>query len=290
LAIDTYCHVAAIERPDGLTVASYSRMERVGTAREIENDLVREAALLHGWASGFEVHILSEVTSRGSGFGASSAVAVCLSSVFSRMARMRRGEVGEGPVEPIDVARGAWTVEIDRLKRPIGRQDHAASAHGGLRLYRFEGEDVRVERSFSYEDAVWVASHLVVSRLSGERDAGTILSGISDDLPFEAAYAAVPVAVRAIESKRVDLLAEAFRLVHETKERVPGSVTPAVAQARSQFLDVPGVLACTVAGAGGGGHLVAVCDPAVFSIGDRRSLSTFRVRPDILGARSEGWQ
>ena len=44
----------------------------------------------------------------------------------------------------VGVARDAWMVEIDRLRRPIGRQDHMAAAWGGLRLYRFEGVDAVV--------------------------------------------------------------------------------------------------------------------------------------------------
>lgn len=301
LAIDTYCHAVAITRPDSLAVASYSQLERASRATEIANGLIREAALLHGWMEGFEVHTLSEVPSRGSGLGVSSSLAVCLTSVFSRLAQMKRGVVGDVVDAQMKAACEAWTVEIDRLHAPIGKQDHMAAAWGGLRLYAFWDEDshdelgARVERTFSYDDACWVAQRLVLVRLPEEHDARAICAGVSDPEVLRPSYDAVSVAVGAIEERRTDALGEAFHQVHETKRAIAGSVTPSVAAVIDVIDTLKGVRGCTVAGAGGGGHVVAVCEPEwrdalISDVRKMLGLLGTKVAPDIYGARSEGWR
>ena len=294
LAIRTHVHAVAIARPDRQVVASYSRLDRAVCATEIANGLVRESALLHGFEDGFEVHTLSEISSQGSGLGASSAIAVVLAACFQRMAEIRDGRQGADclALDRAAIARAAWTVEIDRLRRPIGRQDHMAAAWGGLRLYAFEGSGARVERSFSAEDAAWVASRLVLVRLRGGHDARAILGGVTGVESLHLAREAVDEAVRAVESRDGLALGHAIRLGHRSKAQIPGVATEEVERAVERAEAVAGVLGCKVAGAGGGGHLV-VCieqdaEAVVPALQRALGLEVIRVEPDVEGVWSEG--
>jgi D-glycero-alpha-D-manno-heptose-7-phosphate kinase len=303
LAIRVHTHAVAISRPDGQVVASYRKRDVSPMATEIANGLIRESALLHGWESGFEVHTLSELSSRGSGLGVSSSIAVALAACFRRMAHMARVPEG-GVAEPwllfggesahrMSVARDAWTVEIDKLKRPIGRQDHMAAAHGGLRLYSFVRDAAEIERSFSKEDADWLARQILLVRLPEGHDSRAILSRVKSVDALEAAAAAVPIAVRAIEGRDPGLLGEAVARGQASKRAMMGAVPAWLAGILEKIASVGGVCGCKVAGAGGGGHVVvarAHSDLAVAeAIEAATGLSTSRVEADLTGVRSGGW-
>ena len=287
LAINTYTHAVAITRPDGQVVASYSHLDRAACATEIANGLIRESALLHGWEDGFEVPTMSEVPSHGSGLGVSSSIAVCLSVIFSRMKAMERG--WDFSHDRAAIAECAWEVEIDRLRRPIGRQDHMAAAHGGLRLYAFEKDGARIERSFTEEDAKWVAKHVVILPLPDGHDARAILANVKSPATLQHAYDAVPVAVSAIESRDLQALGRAVEMGQRSKLGIPGAVPEDVQRLVQKITLVSGVHGVNIAGGGGGGHLVVVCDSeAIDSIRNTTGMTPRKVDPDFHGVRSEG--
>lgn len=297
LAIRSYTHAVAISRPDGRVVASYRQRDDASCATEIANGLIRESALMHGWEDGFEVHTLSELSSLGSGLGVSSSIAVSLAACFRELAHLRAGDStparwrdGGEDAHKMAAARDAWTVEIEELRRPIGRQDHAAAAHGGLRIYRFEGNGVEVERSFSEDDARWVAERLLLVRLPDGHDSRGILSGVQTTGALESAMMAVDEAVRAIEQRSASLLGRALLTGQLSKAAIRGATPPAIADLIKKLNTVYGVHGCKVAGAGGGGHVVVACDPGSIETVERAtSLPVFAVAPDLSGVRSEGW-
>lgn len=294
LAIRTYTHAVVITRPDQQVVAAYTRLDRAACATEIANGLVRESALLHGFEDGFEVHTLSEVPSHGSGLGVSSSIAVSLGACFARMRELTQGDetADRLPLDREQIARRAWTVEIERLRRPIGRQDHMAAAHGGLRLYRFEGDRAHVERTFLTEDAVWVARHVAIVPLEIGHDARAILSGATDISALRVAYESVDVALGAIERRDTSALGAAVSAGQKSKRGIPGAVPREIAVLVESVEASVGVRGCKVAGAGGGGHLVVVLDDVeerAENLRLRIGLPVLRVEPDLVGVRSEGW-
>jgi D-glycero-alpha-D-manno-heptose-7-phosphate kinase len=294
LAIKSYTHAVAIARPDGQVVASYLKRDAAQAATEIANGLIRESALLHGWEDGFEVHTLSELSSHGSGLGVSSSIAVSLAACFQQMAALRDNK----PNQPHDqlaqhVAQDAWTVEIDRLRRPIGRQDHMAAAHGGLRLYAFAERVGAIERTFNIEAAQWIADHLLLVPLPTGHDSRSILSAVKDTIALEHAAAAVNVAIDAIEQQNVALLGRALHFGSVSKRQIRGAVPAEVASLLERVDAIPGVRGSKVAGAGGGGHIVIARDGNTrdvrAAIERVTNLPTFAVEPDFHGVRVEGY-
>ncbi len=319
LAIKNYTHAVAIARPDGQVVASYLKRDVALAATEIANGLIRESALLHGWEDGFEVHTLAELSSHGSGLGVSSSIAVALAACFQRLAvlrdrrtRPRMGDfrnemmrdepvrIATGPAGVFvweddpdfyqRVARDAWTVEINKLRRPIGRQDHMAAAHGGLRLYRFEGDDAVVDRSFSDEDAAWLAKHLVLVKLPEGHDSRAILAGVKTADVLKPAAAAVQDAARGIAERDVRLIGRALYTGQMSESLIVGATNADIDDLIQLLVNKAGIYGCKVAGAGGGGHIIVACDPeARDEVARVTQLPTFAVEPALSGVRSEGW-
>lgn len=300
LAIRSYTHAVAIKRPDGRVVASYRKRDEANAATEIANGLIRESALMHGWEDSFEVHTLSELSSQGSGLGVSSSIAVALAACFKRLANLRHGVTAEPrwqdgglDVYYSEVAHAAWTVEIDRLRRPIGRQDHMAAAYGGLRLYRFNDTHgkvaAQVDRTFTPEEARWVAQHIVLIQLPEGHDSRAILAGVKTTDALVHADNAVDVAVAAIAQNDLTALGAALKLGHSSKEQIRGAVPSHIAELVTAIEALPGVAGCKIAGAGGGGHLVIACTPnCIPSLEEHAKLPVFRVEPDLIGVRSDG--
>lgn len=292
LAIDLHAHACAITRPDRQVVVVYRERHSAAAATEIANGLIRESALMHGWLDGFEVHTMSEVSSMGSGLGVSSAFAVALAAAFARMGRLQRGDQATAETDRMSLARGAWEVEIDRLRRPIGRQDHMAAAHGGLRRYEFHGTQAQIVETFSEADAEWVAAHLVLVRLPSGHDSREILQNARHAAQLAPALQAVDLAMAALAAHDPEALGRAISYSQQSKQMIPGAVPDWLAGVIKRVRDVPGVLGCKVAGAGGGGHLVVARRPesaAGAAIAHALGLAVLRVRPDLQGVRSEGW-
>jgi D-glycero-alpha-D-manno-heptose-7-phosphate kinase len=140
-AIDKFVYVMINARYDSKIYVDYSRKEIVDSIDEIEHDLVREAARITGMTNGFEVAMMADIPSEGSGLGSSSSITVGLLNAFYHYQGIQ--------VERERLAREACRIEIEILGRPIGRQDQYIAAYGGLCGFTFnQGDDdvVDVER------------------------------------------------------------------------------------------------------------------------------------------------
>ena len=141
-AIDKYIYVIVNARYDDKVYVDYSQKEIVDDVGEIHHDLVREAARMTGMTRGFEVAMMADIPSEGSGLGSSSSLTVGLLNAFYHYQGRQ--------VEREELARQACEIEIDILGRPIGRQDQYIAAYGGLRAFAFgadeRGDYVEVER------------------------------------------------------------------------------------------------------------------------------------------------
>ena len=129
-AIDKYIHVIVQERFDEQIHVNYAkRKEVVESVDALQHPLAREAMKMAGMKGGFEVTTLADIPSEGSGLGSSSTLTVgYLNAFHSFMGRQ---------VDAETLARQACEIEIDRLKKPIGRQDQYIAAYGGVRFFRF---------------------------------------------------------------------------------------------------------------------------------------------------------
>ncbi len=128
-AIDKYIYVTVKERFDRKLRIGYTQTEMVDTVNEIQHELIREALRVSGINAGIEITTMGDIPSEGSGLGSSSTVTVgVLHALYTYL-----GEI----VSAERLAREACSIEIDKLKKPIGIQDQYIAAYGNLRFFDF---------------------------------------------------------------------------------------------------------------------------------------------------------
>jgi D-glycero-alpha-D-manno-heptose-7-phosphate kinase len=147
---------------------NYSETELVQQVEQIENGIARECLRLLRISPPIYISVVADVPA-ANGLGSSSSFAVGLLNAL----HVYRGE----RVSAGDLAEEASRVEIDALKRPIGKQDQYAAAFGGLNLFRFQPDgSVTVEPQQLPEGAIEkLFAHVMMFWTGMMRDSSTVL-------------------------------------------------------------------------------------------------------------------
>lgn len=130
-AINKYIYIALNETFTDDYFLKYSALERVTTIEEIEHPIVREALLMHPIGPSIELVSLADIPA-GTGLGSSGAFTVGLLRAIYAYKREA--------VTMSALAEEACHVEIDRLNRPVGKQDQYIAAFGGITCFEFGGD------------------------------------------------------------------------------------------------------------------------------------------------------
>lgn len=135
-AIDKYMYVA-INTPfvDHLLRVKYSMSETVENVAELKHELAREALKHFGIEDTLEILSFADI-SAGTGMGSSSCYLVGLLKALEVYKRQWMSEA--------ELAELACEIEINRLGKPIGKQDAYIAANGGLLCMEI-GKDGRVK-------------------------------------------------------------------------------------------------------------------------------------------------
>ena len=131
-AIDQHMYVTIHRRFEPTIRVSYSKTETAETIDEVHHDLVREAMRCIEIDEPLEITTIGDVPA-GTGMGSSS----CLTAGLLNALYAYRGQV----ISRQRLAEMACKIEIDILKKPIGRQDQYAAVFGGLNYIRFNSDD-----------------------------------------------------------------------------------------------------------------------------------------------------
>lgn len=128
-AINKYIYIAVNRQFDGRMIINYSKTEIVKDIFLIENNLVREGLKKTRIKGGIHVTSIADIPGEGTGMGSSSAYIVgLLNALYAYQGKH---------VTAKQLAEQACEVEIDILKKPIGKQDQYASAYGGFNFIQF---------------------------------------------------------------------------------------------------------------------------------------------------------
>lgn len=131
-AINKYVYIAVNSQFDGRILINYSKTEMVRKIADIENNLVREALKLTGVKGGIHITSIADVPTEGTGMGSSSSYVVgLLNALYAYQGKHVNAE---------RLARQACQIEIDILKKPIGKQDQYIAAYGGLEYVQFNAD------------------------------------------------------------------------------------------------------------------------------------------------------
>ena len=152
----------------------YSKLEQVQRVDQIEHPIIREAFLMMGITEAqHEITTLADIPA-GTGLGSSgSFTTALLKALYSHERRL---------LLPGDLARLACELEIDRLGRPVGKQDQYIAAYGGITCFEFDrngqvnAEPLQVSQSTLHE----LEDHLLLFFTGFARAASDILKDQDD--------------------------------------------------------------------------------------------------------------
>jgi D-glycero-alpha-D-manno-heptose-7-phosphate kinase len=129
-AIDRYVWVTMLRPFVPGIFLKYSKIEQVERVDQIEHPIIREAfAMMEIDEPQHEITTLADIPA-GTGLGSSgSFTTALLKAMYSFERRL---------LLPGDLARLACELEIDRLNRPVGKQDQYIAAYGGITCFSFD--------------------------------------------------------------------------------------------------------------------------------------------------------
>jgi D-glycero-alpha-D-manno-heptose-7-phosphate kinase len=261
--IDKYMYVALnVPYADRKVRLHYTQSEVVDDAKDLQHELAREALVAHNIHDGVEIASLADLPA-GTGLGSSSCYLVGLLGAI-RAYRQK-------PATFEEVADEACRIELDTLKKPIGKQDQYMAAAGGLtELHIAKDGSVRVERITLPEYAVdefTSNTHLYYTNV--QRTTTDILgeqskamragpSAVEDNL-----LKIKEIGYRIGEAVRASDFDEFGRLTHQhwlaKKELSPNVTVSAAERLYDHVREEFGVLGGKIAGAGGGGFFMLYC-------------------------------
>jgi D-glycero-alpha-D-manno-heptose-7-phosphate kinase len=257
-AIDKYIFVVIKERFDDKIRVGYTRTEMVDHVDELEHELVRECLRRTGITKRVEISTMADIPSEGSGLGSSSTVTVgLLNAMYTYLGT---------PKDQAWLAREACEIEIDVLKKPIGKQDQYIAAFGGQRFIRFcPDEEVGVESiTIDPNVARRFNQNIMLFYTNVARKAESVLSeqrqntGDRMHLLQEMKAMAVVARQQLCEGRLDDfgrLLHDAWLLKKQLASRISTGVIDEIYDSAINA----GALGGKITGAGGGGFLLLYC-------------------------------
>ncbi|TAL00041.1 MAG: dehydrogenase [Verrucomicrobia bacterium] len=201
----------------------------------------------------------------GSGLGASSTLVVAMLRAYAEWLKLPLGEY--------DLARLAFDIERTDAGLLGGRQDQYAAAFGGFNFMEFYADErvivnpLRIRNSIAHElESSMVLYYTGVSRES----AGVIQEQKTrvEQMDESAIAATMELKQDALAMKEALLksnireIARVLGRSWEAKKKLASSITsPAIEQAYQAAMQA-GAYSGRISGAGGGGFIIFMCDPA----------------------------
>ena len=261
-AIDKYIYVTVSERNfHNKFRISYSQTENVSDINEIQNNRVRAALKLLGINKILEVTTIAELPGTY-GMGSSSAFTIGLLKALHAFKRES--------VSSKMLAEEAAKVEIEVLKEPIGKQDHYATALGGITHLKIE-KDGSIESSplnisYSVMRDLERSLHMFFTGIT--REASEVLTDqaktvLSNEKKMEEMLLIKQIGVdirNALENKDTHKFGKLMNLHWQTKRKTSNKMAnPSIDRWYEAALK-KGALGGKIMGAGGGGFFLFFCD------------------------------
>ncbi len=129
-AIDKYIYVTVLRPFLAGIYLKYSKLENVDRVDDIEHPIIREAFRMMGITDlQHEITTLADIPA-GTGLGSSGSFTTALLKALHGFERRL--------LLPMDLAEMACRLEIERLNRPVGKQDQYIAAYGGITCFHFD--------------------------------------------------------------------------------------------------------------------------------------------------------
>jgi D-glycero-alpha-D-manno-heptose-7-phosphate kinase len=243
----------------------YSKAELVNSVSEIVHPSVRECLRYRKVDGNLDIHIFADLPAR-TGLGSSSAFTVgFLNALYALEGRI---------VSKEQLAKDCLIVEQERLRENVGSQDQIHAAYGGLNVIEFTGSRFRVQplvisdaNRRALEEAMMVfftGQTRYANDIAKEQVERT--KSKDNDVYLKEMHAMVGTAVSIVSTgSSQSMLSEFGSLMHEgwrLKKSLSSSVTNSMID--DAYLRALSAGACggKISGAGGGGFLTLIVEPA----------------------------
>ncbi len=234
---------------------AYSQTENVNEIEAIQHPIVKEALKLLDYNKPIEITNVADFPAR-SGLGSSSSFAVCLLHALHALKNEH--------VTSEQLAQEAHHIEVNLLKRPIGKQDHYAAAYGGLNHIQFMPDDtVKVNPVIcSKKVREKLFGNLMLFFTGMTRDAGSVLK---EQVQNTAQKFEVLKSMRDMTHKVIEILqdgndlSEFGRVLHQgwlAKKGLAGAISNNIIDSYYEAGIKAGAVGGKLLGAGGGGCLL----------------------------------
>lgn len=261
--IDKYIYVC-VKKPVDIVEQRYrivwSRLECTDRIEDIEHPIVREVLGFLRIDYPVEIVTFADVPAQ-TGLGSSSAFAVGLLNALYCLS----GKT----VTKYRLASEAAHIEIDRLGRTIGKQDHFAAAYGNINTFTFQADGhVSVDPvAYNPQTKRALQDRLMLFYTAVKRDASEVLRtqrggesrsrAVLEQLVTLVRPAADILTASGSLSRFGEMLHEAWML----KRSLPGSVSSPEIDAYYEAARRAGATGGKLLGAGGGGFLLVYAEP-----------------------------
>lgn len=278
-AINKYMFIN-LNRPivDDLVRVKYSKSEIVTHRDELQHDIAKEAMRMMDIEKAIEIISMADVPA-GTGLGSSSCYAVGLINGLHTMKREY--------VSLRELAEKACEIEINRLGKPIGKQDQYMAAFGGLTVLNIEKDgSVKITKAkVSSGTADDLNRNLLMFYTNTSRNADEILSEQSEGAKTEKKDVIESMhyikelgykILDAAESGNISDIGLMFDQHWQYKKRISRKMTNPRFDNIYEIAKVNGALGGKISGAGGGGFFL-------FYVEEKKA--KFREEMEKLGLR-----
>lgn len=240
----------------------YDQIEEFPDVEAMQTNITSETLKYFNIEKEITVASISDILSKGSGLGSSSAFTVGLINALSAS---KWGVASNGYLADI-----ACEIEMNRCNYPVGKQDQYAAAYGGLNLFRFrKNGEVSVDHTnVSLSTLGKLESNLMLVYSGKGRSANSILqkqsAAMSDADKFNLVRRSRDKAFTGLEYLRNGDVDSFGDLLHEAwldKKGVVSEITQDYFDDVYQNIRIAGAIGGKLLGAGGGGFFIFYVTP-----------------------------
>tara|TARA_B100000427_G_scaffold48892_2_gene36839 strand:- start:755 stop:1744 length:990 start_codon:yes stop_codon:yes gene_type:complete len=261
--LSKYMYVC-VNRPsaDDLIRLKYSISESVDNIEDLKHDIAKACLERVGINSKIEIASLSDIPA-GSGLGSSSTYTVgLLNSLYSMLGDSKTLEF---------LANEACVIEMDILKKPMGKQDQYLAALGGFVVLEIDTNGVVEAKKISLDQSIMdeLQKNLLIFYTGQQRKNNKILKeqddstkenkkAVLNSLHYikESGYKILNI----VQSGNIDDLGLMFREHWEMKKKLSSGITNSQIDSIYNVALENGAIGGKISGAGGGGFFTFYCN------------------------------
>jgi len=262
-ALDKYVYLN-VNTPivDDKIRVKYTQSELVESVDQVQHTLAREGLRHFGVSSGIEIVSIADIPA-GTGLGSSSSYLVGLLNAMHALL--------QNPVGPQQLAEEACDIELNILKKPIGKQDQYMAAYGGLTILDIapDGKVNAIRLGLEVEVLEALEHNILMFYTNDMRDATAILR--KQDSATKQKDKQVVSSLReikdiglescsAIMDGNLHRFGELMDIHWQAKKRLAEGVTNPQIDAWYDLAKRNGAIGGKITGAGGGGFLTLYCE------------------------------